>query len=121
MPIEIDLDLHGNPGLNAHMNHAEVAVDEIEIEMLALAAVQTGQTGGSIPRLLRHSAMSSARFQIRAICAIRGSFIPHTFKQDFAHGFNACRMASTKDSFQLQQNRFCRNKIRSGTPNRFLL
>jgi len=34
--------------------------------------------------------------------------------------FDACRMAPTKDSFQLQQNRFCRTKNRSGTPDLFL-
>jgi hypothetical protein len=37
VPVEIDLDLHGKPSLNTHMDETEVAVHEVEIEVQALA------------------------------------------------------------------------------------
>jgi hypothetical protein len=37
VPIEIDLDLHGKPSLNTHMDETEVAVHKVEIEMQTLA------------------------------------------------------------------------------------
>jgi hypothetical protein len=59
-------------------------------------------------------ACANPRFQILTIRVIRSPSIPDAFKLDLAQGFNTCRIASTKDLFFLQQNRFCRKKNRFG-------
>jgi len=35
--IEIDLDLHGKPGLNTHMDETAVAIHEVEVQVQTLA------------------------------------------------------------------------------------
>ena len=37
MRIKIDLDLHGKPSLNTHMEETEVSIHEVEIEVQTLA------------------------------------------------------------------------------------
>ena len=38
MSIQVNLDLHGEPALNPHVNQAEVSIDEVVVKMQALAA-----------------------------------------------------------------------------------
>src|SRR5262245_43447339 len=51
VPIEIDLNLQGNPGLNSHMDQAKVAIHEIEVQVQAFAP----------GRLNEHPALSEAQ------------------------------------------------------------